>query len=111
MPSLNLFSLVVLASSHSILASSSPAAGLIQKATRIDARAFDKEGSIHLVDCHPREPPEEGAMNSTQTWVSLVIVRFQGFFFLFLLSPLPSPQHPRIHTRIRTHTYPKQKTE
>jgi hypothetical protein len=66
MPSLKLLVLMILAS-HSILASS-PTPRQIQK------RAFNG-ASVHLVDCHPRDP-EEG-VNSTQTWTSLVIVRFQ----------------------------------
>lgn len=67
---LKLLVLVILAS-HNILASS-PTPWQIQ--TTIAARSFDG-ASVHLVDCHPRDP-EEGA-NPTQTWISLVIVRFQ----------------------------------
>ncbi|KAH6844609.1 hypothetical protein B0I37DRAFT_165627 [Chaetomium sp. MPI-CAGE-AT-0009] len=73
MPSLTRVGLVVLASSHSIHASSPAQLEPTQAATRIHARAINGTGVMYLVDCHPREPPEQAATNSTQTWMSLVI--------------------------------------
>lgn len=69
MTCLKLLALVALAF-HNIVASPAP-----QPLQKIDTRALDGAG-IYLVDCQPRDL--EGAPNSTQSWLSLVIVGLQG---------------------------------